>query len=239
MNVSYACCQCHRTNRQELDESTTTLRCASCGYEQGVPPGAVKEGRVRRCVVCPSSDLFVRKDFSQRLGLTIIVLGFVASSVAWFYYRQHLAFAILVGTALLDVVLYVLVRNLLQCYRCRAEYRGVEGLEAYEGFDLETHERHRQQQARLAEAERQMEARRGPAGGAQGESTIASAATSLKAGNEAGSAGGEAGGAGDEGGSAGDDGGSAGDDGPRGGASRAGQARASGVARQTRETSAD
>jgi hypothetical protein len=154
MNVTYACCQCQQTSRQDLDDTTTVLRCDHCGYEQRVPPGAIEEGRLKRCVVCPSDELFVRKDFSQRLGLTIIMLGFVASSVAWYYYRQYLAFGILVGTALLDVVLYLLVGNLLQCYRCRSEYRDLESLDEYESFDLETHEKHRQQEARLAQARR-------------------------------------------------------------------------------------
>jgi hypothetical protein len=39
----------------------------------------------------------------------------------------------------------------LNCYRCQAQYRDVPGLENHGGFDLETHERHRQQVARLAE----------------------------------------------------------------------------------------
>ncbi len=58
-------------------------------------------------------------------------------------------YAILFVMALIDVLLYVLVGNLLQCYRCQAQYRGVAGLEGRERFHLETHERHRQQVARL------------------------------------------------------------------------------------------
>ncbi|MCO6454881.1 MAG: hypothetical protein J5I93_06245 [Pirellulaceae bacterium] len=151
MNVTYACCQCHRTNREPLTDGSTQLRCVHCGYEQGIPAGAIRDGRLQRCVVCPSDDLFVRKDFSQRLGLLIILVGFIASSVAWFYYLQLVAFGILAATALIDVALYLLVGNLLQCYRCRAEYREVAELDSYEAFNLETHERHRQQEARLAQ----------------------------------------------------------------------------------------
>ena len=63
-------------------------------------------------------------------------------------------FGILFATALIDVVLYLTVGNLLQCYRCQAQYRGVPGLENHEPFDLETHEKHRQQRLGLGKQER-------------------------------------------------------------------------------------
>jgi hypothetical protein len=58
---------------------------------------------------------------------------------------------VLFATALIDVILYFAVGNVLQCYRCQAQYRGIPGLENYTGFNLETHEKHRQQKIRLAE----------------------------------------------------------------------------------------
>jgi len=116
-----------------------------------VPQGAIADGRVRRCVVCPSTELFVRKDFPQRLGVAIVVLGFAASCVSWHYYHLYLTFGILFATALVDVVLYVLMGESLTCYRCSAEYRGLEGLDQHGAFDLSIHERYRQQAARLAQ----------------------------------------------------------------------------------------
>ena len=56
---------------------------------------------------------------------------------------------ILFATALIDVVLYVVMGNVLECYRCHAQYRGLPSLEGHEGFNLEVHERYRQQAARL------------------------------------------------------------------------------------------
>ncbi len=93
----------------------------------------------------------MRKDFSQRLGVAIIVTGFAASSVAWFYERPIITYAILFATALMDVVLYLIVGNLLQCYRCHCEYRDVPGIDDHEAFSLEKHERFRQRAARLAQ----------------------------------------------------------------------------------------
>jgi hypothetical protein len=93
----------------------------------------------------------MRKDFSQSLGVAIVVCGAVVSSIFWAYRMPFWTYGVLFATALIDVVLYVTVSNVLQCYRCQAQYRGVPGLENHGGFDLETHEKHRQQRIRLAE----------------------------------------------------------------------------------------
>ena len=105
--------------------------------------------RVTRCLVCPSTELFVRKDFSQKLGVGIVVCGFIISSIFWYYRMPFWTYGVLFATALIDVILYVLVGNVLHCYRCQAQYRGVPGLDNHEPFSLETHEKHRQQQIRL------------------------------------------------------------------------------------------
>jgi hypothetical protein len=55
----------------------------------------------------------------------------------------------LLATALADLALFHLMGNVLVCYRCGAHYRGVEAMEAHGGFNLETHERYRQEAARL------------------------------------------------------------------------------------------
>jgi len=153
MNVTYTCPKCEQLNRNDVDASTVALRCEACGQNLQIPPGAVEDHRVRRCLVCPSTDLFVRKDFPQRLGVAIVVVGFVASSVAWYGYHMYLTFGILFATALVDVLLYALVGEGLMCYRCGAMYRGFDNIEEHGAFDLEIHERHRQQVARLSQLE--------------------------------------------------------------------------------------
>src|SRR6185369_12109516 len=89
------------------------------------------------------------KDFPQRLGVALVVFGFVASSIAWANYQVFWTFAILFITALVDLLLYVLMGESLTCYRCHAQYRGSEEIERHGAFDLETHERHRQMAARM------------------------------------------------------------------------------------------
>lgn len=135
--------------RAELAPATSLLTCSACGAARAVPADTFDGARLRRCAVCPSTDLYFRKDFPQRLGVGLVVVGFAASSVAWFFYMIYWAFGILFATALIDVVLYLLMGESLTCYRCAAQYRGDFDAAGHSPFDLETHEKHRQQQARL------------------------------------------------------------------------------------------
>ncbi len=91
-----------------------------------------------------------RKDFPQRLGVGLVVFGFIASSIAWANYQVLWTFAILFATALVDLVLYLVMGESLTCYRCHAQYRGFEEIERHGGFNLETHERYRQLAARMS-----------------------------------------------------------------------------------------
>ena len=97
------------------------------------------------------TDLFVRKDFPQRLGVLLVVVGLIGSTIAWYFYNIWLTYGILFGTVLIDLVLYVVVSDCLMCYRCGAIYRGLKSLEEHKPFNLETHERYRQAAARMSE----------------------------------------------------------------------------------------
>jgi len=154
MNVTFRCPHCHELGQAAVAAATRELACPNCHAKGPVPEGAVAQDKLWQCLVCPSTELYIRKDFSQTLGIAIVVVGFLISSVFWFYRMPLWTYGVLFATALLDVVLYLFVGNVLQCYRCQAQYRGVPGLENHGGFDLETHEKHRQQLIRLAEAEK-------------------------------------------------------------------------------------
>jgi hypothetical protein len=150
MNVTFDCGQCSQLARVEFDEATEALACPHCHVEYQVPAGAVTADGVTRCLVCPSTDLFVRKDFSQRLGVTIVVVGLLLSSITWYYYYIYLTYGILMATALADFAAYFLVGENLTCYRCNAQYRGGVNVDRHSAFDLTVHEKYRQQSARLA-----------------------------------------------------------------------------------------
>jgi hypothetical protein len=154
MHVTYACQVCNAAVRQEFDDSTQSLSCPHCPQSIKLPAGAVEGERVRRCLVCPSHDLYVRKDFPQRLGVLLVAIGIIGSSIAWYYASLAWTFGILFATAIADLLLFTLVGNALMCYRCGAQYRGVAEMESHGGFNLETHEKYRQLAARAASSPR-------------------------------------------------------------------------------------
>ena len=152
MTITFACPRCQRSGRVDLAAGACALECPHCGIELPIPPDAIGNGELRHCLACPSVDLFVRKDFPQRLGVAIVVLGFAMSCVTWWNYWLYATFGVLFATALVDVLLFALVDDALVCYRCGAEYRQLESMAAHGPFSLDTHERYRQQAARLAQA---------------------------------------------------------------------------------------
>lgn len=151
MQITFPCPRCEKTDVADWSPGEEQLPCGHCGLVLRVPTDAWQDGRLVRCLACPSHDLFVRKDFPQRLGVAIVVMGFVLSSIAWYFYQPLWAFGFLFATALVDVVLYLVMGDAINCYRCGAQYRDVPDIERYRAFDLETHERYRQEKIRLAE----------------------------------------------------------------------------------------
>ncbi len=151
MNITFPCPKCEAHDRTDIQPGDTSFACRHCGQTISIPLAAIDHGEVQRCLACPSNDLFVRKDFPQRLGVALVAVGVIGSSIAWAYGAVIWTFAILFASALADVALYVIVPDALMCYRCGAMYRGAKNMDRHGAFDLETHERYRQQSARLAE----------------------------------------------------------------------------------------
>jgi hypothetical protein len=158
MNVTFACPRCENPSRAELESAADALSCPNCETSIAIPPGAIGRENLERCLICPSRDLYLRKDFPQRLGVLIVVLGFAASTVTWAYSRPIWTFAILFATALVDVVLYLVMPSALVCYHCGAQYRNLPTGAGYPGFELEIHERYRQQAIRKGQRERTAQA---------------------------------------------------------------------------------
>jgi hypothetical protein len=150
MNVTFACPHCDQTAQARIAPDASGVSCTHCHTMLPTPAGAWDGQELTRCLICGGRDLFVRKDFPHRLGLAIVVGGFTLSCVTWYFYWMYLTFAVLFATALADMLLFFVVGDSLTCYRCRAEYRQLPSMTEHGPFSLETHERYRQQAARLA-----------------------------------------------------------------------------------------
>ncbi len=128
---------------EPLEACGPTIRCPRCKVEHAVNVSdAVRNDRfVDRCVLCGATDMFVRKDFPQRLGLAVVVVFGIASI---YYYRRNTVWSwlILAAAVVLDLIIYLVIGKVTTCYACRAEYRGCSANRAHEGFDLATSEKY-------------------------------------------------------------------------------------------------
>jgi hypothetical protein len=126
--IAFACSHCGEETLAGLDGRG---RCRSCGRETLLDLSAAlrDERRVDRCPACSGTQLYVQRDFNQRAGLAIVVLGAVLAPFTPFY-------SSLFAAALLDAALYALLPEITVCYRCQAHFRGFHRNPQHQAFDL-------------------------------------------------------------------------------------------------------
>lgn len=154
MWVVFECPSCHCQNVSEVAVETEEIRCSSCVWQRPVADENRSASEPVTCVVCGCGDLWRQKDFPQRLGLLMVAAGALMSTVFWWFMQPAWAIGVLLLFALVDGLLYTLMRDVLVCYRCKARHRHAPLDGRHERFNLETHERYRQEALRLEEAKR-------------------------------------------------------------------------------------
>jgi hypothetical protein len=144
VNIRFDCPVCEGPARVEVS-GPAEWHCPRCDHVLALP---APDPALPACVVCGNTELYKKKDFPHGLGLGVLVLAFVASTVTYYFYAQWLTWAILIGSAAFDGLLYLWVKDVLVCYRCHAHYRGTEAAPGHKPFELTTHERYRQEKIR-------------------------------------------------------------------------------------------
>jgi len=155
MQISFDCPKCLHLTTSDGVESTARIECPSCHWTRPLEPGDFRGATPARCLVCGCEDLWRQKDFSQKLGVTIVAIGIVLSTIAMVYMQPELSLGILMVFALADMILYAVMPDRLVCYRCHAQYRRIQDLSEVGTFDLEVNERYRQEAIRLKQAGQQ------------------------------------------------------------------------------------
>ncbi len=96
------------------------------------------------CPRCGGRELFIRKDFPQTLGVTIVIVAGIAflvlaASRRWFY----VGVLVLLAAVVVDLILYAVVPKITVCYSCRAEFRNVPLNPEHGGYELAVGEKYR------------------------------------------------------------------------------------------------
>lgn len=152
MSVTFKCPACQTDVRCLLDAQHDTLVCPHCSWSRPQSGAAANQSAPDGCLVCGCNDLWRQKDFPQRLGITLVAIGALLSTIAWYYRWPVVAIGILMLFALFDLLLYTFMNDVLVCYRCSAQYRRFDPETDHTRFNLEIAERYRQEAMRLEDA---------------------------------------------------------------------------------------
>jgi hypothetical protein len=153
MHVEFHCPKCLKRDSAEVEASTSMLACRHCGWNRPLGDGDLHIGAPTRCLACGCDDLWRQKDFPPQLGVAIVALGILLSTMATAWMRPTLALGILMAFGLADLLLFLVMPDALVCYRCHARFRHVPTTDNHPKFDLELNERYRQEALRLSQAE--------------------------------------------------------------------------------------
>jgi hypothetical protein len=139
MKILARCPKCDAGLPVSAADAPASIRCGRCGreIELRISPPVRDDRGVDVCPVCAGGDFYTRKDFDPTLGLAVVILGAVVSAVFYWFGRDLVAYGILAGAALIDLVVYARLKDLTVCYRCHTEFRGTYPRTAG-AFDLHT-----------------------------------------------------------------------------------------------------
>ena len=147
MKIRIPCPACETTG-PTLAPGAASWQCPACDHV-GEVASPVPDPALPACAACGCTDLYRKKDFPHALGMGILLAALAASTITWLFYDWWLTWAILIGSAAFDGILYLLVKDVVVCHRCGAEHRGVLVDPArHIPFELTVHERYRQEKLR-------------------------------------------------------------------------------------------
>ncbi|MEK7757264.1 MAG: hypothetical protein AAB385_08635, partial [Planctomycetota bacterium] len=105
---------------EPLETSGPTMECPRCHIQHAmrISDSIRRDQLVDCCVVCGGSELFIRKDFPQRLGVAVVVV-FGVAAIYYFSISVLIAWSILAAAVLIDLVIYAFLGRVTTCYACR------------------------------------------------------------------------------------------------------------------------
>jgi DNA-directed RNA polymerase subunit RPC12/RpoP len=132
--IAFSCPRCGKEAVSGLDGRG---RCRSCGDEPVLALSEdLRESRVvEACPACGSTLLYVQRDFNQKAGLAVVVVGAALAPFTPYYSSLMVA-------ALIDAALYALLPEITVCYRCHAHFRGFVRNPRHQAFDLHVAEQY-------------------------------------------------------------------------------------------------
>ena len=139
MRVIAHCPKCDAGLPVNAAEAPDSIKCGRCGHVLALTfsDSVRSDAGVDVCPVCRGGDFYIRKDFDPKVGLTVVIIGALISAIFYWFGEDLIAYSILGGAALIDLVVYGRLGDVSVCYRCHSEFRGKYPRTA-KHFDLHT-----------------------------------------------------------------------------------------------------
>ncbi|MGE0193438.1 MAG: hypothetical protein AB7T63_15520 [Planctomycetota bacterium] len=117
-----------------LTPDTASMTCPACSTSTTLPEAseALAAEPFAPCPVCGSRDLFTQRDFNRRLGLLLAAIGLLLGPfTAWISTITAIA---------IDFALWFVVPEVVICYACRAQVRGLAKAWRPPAFEIAIHD---------------------------------------------------------------------------------------------------
>lgn len=144
MKLTMACPECHAAIERVVP-GDSDWTCLACGAT-----GVLADGYAKGCAACGNAQMYRKKDFPQWLGMGLLGGACLLFFVFAILYRYTIAWTVLLGSAAVDAIIYLIVGDVVVCYRCGAEHRGLPSRD-YNPHELTIAERYRQEELRRAQ----------------------------------------------------------------------------------------
>ncbi len=144
MKVTFACPCCDQPAAMPVDHAAD-WQCAACDHRLHLNS---TDSSLPTCVVCGNHELYKKKDFPHWLGMTILVTALILSTLTYYWYEKWWSWSFLIGSAIIDGVMYLMVGDVFVCYRCEAHYGGFATSLGHPPFEITIGERYRQERIR-------------------------------------------------------------------------------------------
>jgi len=144
VKVTLACPSCEQPAVTPVSHDVD-WQCTACDHRLHLNAA---EATLLACVVCGNRELYKKKDFPHWLGMTILVTALILSTLTYYSYQKWWSWSFLIGSAVIDGIMYLMVADVIVCYRCEAHYRGFTSTAAHLPFEITIGERYRQEKIR-------------------------------------------------------------------------------------------
>ena len=144
LKVTFACPNCELPTATPV-EQPSDWQCTGCDHRLHLN---APDAALTSCVVCGNHELYKKKDFPHWLGMAILLVALLLSTITYYSYEKWWSWSFLIGSAIIDGVMFLTVGDVVVCYRCEAHYRGGTARDAHQPFEITIGERYRQERMR-------------------------------------------------------------------------------------------